>query len=114
MGCTRNWFRGCRFLLDTSSASACLFLRSGATAMDRENVLEDCLFLNAINSGATPLTHAMAVVAGTSPAGVLIVTGSKTGLFGANGWNATSGVIQATGGIQPTNTTFGLATALTS
>jgi hypothetical protein len=113
-GCTRNVFRGCRFMLDTSSATACLFLRSGATAMDRENIMEDCLFLNAINSGSTTLTHAMAVVAGTSPAGVLILTGSKTGLFGASGWNATSAIVYATGGVQPTNTTWGLATALTS
>lgn len=113
-GCTRNYFRLCRFMLDTSSATACLFLRSGATSMDRENIMEDCLFLNAINSGSTALTHAMAVIAGTSPAGVLIVTGAKTGMFGASGWNATSGIVFATGGAQPAASTFGLATALTS
>ena len=113
-GCTRNYFRSCRFMLNTSSATACLFLRSGATAMDRENVMEDCLSLNAINSGSTTLTHAMAVVAGTSPAGVLILTGQKTGLFGASGWNATASIVYATGGAQPSASTYGLATAQTS
>lgn len=114
VGCTRNYWRYCRFMLNTSSATACLFLRAGATTMDRENVMEDCLFLNAINSGSTALTHAMAVVAGTSPAGVLILTGAKTGLFGASGWNATSGIIFATGGPVPAASTYGTGLVLTS
>lgn len=114
-GVTRCTFRNCRFELNTSSATACLFLRSGATAMDRENTLEDCLFVNATASGSTTLTHAMAITTGTSPAGMLILTGGKTGLIGASGWNTTaSGNVFATGGAQPTNTTWGLATAVTS
>ena len=114
-GVARNTFRNCRFELDTSSATACLFLRSGATAMDREQTFEDCLFVNAVSSGSTTLTHAMAVATGTSPAGMIILTGSKTGLIGASGWNTTaSGNVFATGGNQPTNTTWGLATAVTS
>jgi len=109
---TRNWFRGCRFMLDTSSATVCLFARGGGVGnLDRETVFEDCLFLNAIASASTTLTHAMAIATG---GGVVILTGSKTGLFGASGWNSNSGVVYATGGVQPTNTSWGLATAITS
>jgi hypothetical protein len=109
---TRNWFRECRFLLNTSSATACLFARGGGVGnLDRATVFEDCLFLNAIASGSTTLTHAMAIATG---GGVVILTGPKTGLYGASGWNTNSGVVYATGGPQPTNTTFGLATAITS
>ncbi len=109
---TRNWFRSCRFMLNTSSATACLFARGGGAGnLDRETVFEDCLFLNAIASGSTNLTHAMAIATG---GGVVLLTGPKTGLYGASGWNSNSGVVYATGGAQPTNTTFGLAVAITS
>jgi hypothetical protein len=110
--CTRNWFRNCRFELYAGAAAECLFVRGGGSGnLDREQVFEDCLFLNSIASGATTLTHGMAVATG---GGVVLLTGAKTGLFGASGWNANSGVVYATGGVQPTNTTWGLATAITS
>lgn len=114
-GVTRNTFRNCTFELYTSSATACLFLRSGATAMDREQTFQDCLFVNAVPSGATALTHAFAVVAGTSPAGCIVLSGAKTGLVGASGWNSTaSGNVFAVGGDQPTAATWGLDAAVTS
>ena len=110
--CTRNWFRTCRVMMDTSSATACLFIRGGGVGnLDRETVFEDCLFLNSIGSASTLLTHAMNIATG---GGTVLLTGSKTGLFGASGWNANSGVVYATGGVQPTNTTWGLGTAITS
>ncbi len=109
---TRNWFRNCRFMLDTSSATVCLFARGGGAGnLDRETIFEDCLFINAIASGSTTLTHAMAIVTG---GGVVILTGAKTGLFGASGWNSNASVIYATGGGQPSASTYGLATAQTS
>ena len=115
VGCTRNYFRSCRFLLNTSSTTVCLFLRAVASSMDRETVLEDCLFMVAIQSGSATLAHAFAVAAGGSPGGMIILTGAKTGMVGASGWNTTaSGNVYATGGIQPTNTTWGLATPVTS
>jgi hypothetical protein len=113
-GCTRNTFRKCQIMLDTSSATACLFLRSGATAMDRVNRFDDCVFINAVSSGSTALTHAMAITTGTSPAGMIVLSGT-TGLVGASGWNTTaSGNVFAVGGPQPTNTTWGLDVAVTS
>lgn len=109
---TRNWFRNCRFMLDTSSATACLFARGGGAGnLDRETVFEDCLFLNGIGSASTALTHAMAIVTG---GGTILLTGSKTGLFGASGWNATSGILYATGGPIPVAGTYGTAVAITS
>jgi hypothetical protein len=109
---TRNWFRGCRVVMDATSSTNFLFVRGGGAGnLDRETVFEDCLFINAIASGATTLTHGMNIATG---GGVVILTGAKTGLFGASGWNANSGVVYATGGIQPTNNTWGLATAITS
>lgn len=104
---TRNYFRGCRFMLDTTSATVALFARGGGVGnLDRETVFDDCLFMNF----GTALTHAMAIVTG---GGTVILTG-KTGVWGASGWNSSSAVVQATGGIQPTNSTWGLATAITS
>ena len=113
-GVTRNTFRGCTFMLDTTSATACLFLRSGATAMDRVQSFRDCLFINATSSGSTALTHAMAVATGSSPAGMIVLSGN-TGLIGASGWNTTaSGNVFAVGGIQPTAASWGLDVAVTS
>lgn len=114
VGVTRVQFRNCRILLNTSSATACLFIRAAASTMDREQIFEDCQFLNAIASGSTTLTHGSAIVGSGSPGGTVILTGSKTGVFGASGWNSTSASIYATGGIQATNSTWGLATAITS
>lgn len=113
-GVTRNTFRNCQVMLDTSSATACLFLRSAATAMDRVNRFDSCVFINAVSSGSTALTHAMAVATGSSPAGMIVLSGT-TGLVGASGWNTTaSGNVFAVGGPQPTNTTWGLDVAVTS
>ncbi len=100
---TRNWFRGCRFLVDTSHATNCLFARGGGAGnIDRETVFEDCLFINAIGSGSTTLTEAMAIVTG---GGILIMTGSKTGLIGASKWNATATILWQTGGNNSTGVT---------
>ena len=109
---TRNWFRNCRIMLDTSSATVCLFVRGGGAGnLDRETIFEDCLFLNCIGSASTALTHAMAIATG---GGTVVLTGSKTGLFGASGWNTNSAVVYATGGPVPVNTTYGTAVAITS
>lgn len=110
--CTRNYFRGCRFMLYSGAAAECLFVRGGGAGVnDRETVMEDCLFLNAIASGAITLTHAFNYVTG---GGTIILTGAKTGMFGASGWNANASVIYATGGIQATAASWGLAQSLSS
>ena len=115
-GVTRATFRRCVFnLYTTGDTSKCVFLRAPAGSMDRTQVFDDCLFDNATDSGATSLAHAFVVAAGGSPAGGIVLTGAKTGLHGCTGWNTTaSGNVFATGGIQATNTTWGLATAVTS
>lgn len=108
---TRNHFRKCIFELFTNHASNCLFARGGGVGnLDREQIFEDCLFLNCIDSSSTNLTHAMAIATG---GGLVLLTGN-CGMVGASGWNANSGVVKATGGAQPSATTYGLALAQTS
>lgn len=108
---TRNHFRNCRFELFTSHATNCLFARGGGAGnLDREQIFENCLFINSIASSSTTLTHAMSIATG---GGVVLLVG-LCGLYGASGWNANSGVVVATGGGQPSASTYGLATAQTS
>ena len=108
---TRNHFRKCLFELFTSHATNCLFARGGGVGnLDREQIFEDCYFLNSIASSSTLLTHAMNIATG---GGVVLLIGA-CGLYGASGWNANSGVVVATGGAQPSASVYGLATAQTS
>ena len=106
---TRNHFRKCIFELFTSHASNCLFARGGGVGnLDREQIFEDCLFLNAIDSSSTNLTHAMAIVTG---GGLILLTGN-TGVVGATGWNATNSILRAAGGALPL-VTFGTSVQIT-
>lgn len=107
---TRNHFRNCRFELFTSHASNCLFARGGGAGnIDREQIFENCLFLNCIDSSSTNLTHAMAIVTG---GGAIVLTGN-TGVIGATGWNATNSILRAVGGAIPVVGSYGLAVQIT-
>lgn len=75
-GATRNLFRRCRFSMYTNHATNCQFLRAAAGSMDRWQEFVDCKWLNAIASGSTTLTQAFTVVAGGSPAGGVILSGT--------------------------------------
>jgi hypothetical protein len=109
---TRNHFRNCRFLLYTNHATNCQFLRSAAGAIDRYQIFEDCLFLNAIDSGSTALTQAFTVAASGSPAGGVLLVG-KTAVIGATDWNsADSGNVSALG-YTVTTATAGLSADVT-
>ena len=110
-GAVRNVFRGCRFLLYTNHATNCQFLRAAAGSMDRYQIFKDCDFINAIDSGSTPLTEAFTVVSGGSPAGGILL--KNCSIQGAIDWNATdSGNVTALGG-SITSATEGLATDVT-
>ena len=112
-GATRNIFKRCIVQLNTSSATACLFLRAVAGSMDRFQYFIDTIFENVVQSGSTTLTHGMAVAASGSPSGGIVLAGT-TGMVGASGWNTTNaGNIYAVGGVQPTAGSWGLATAVT-
>jgi len=106
---TRNYFRNCRIMLYTSHATNCVFLSAPAGSQDRYTTFEDCLFLNAIDSGSTLLTAALSVVA--NGGGVLLARG--TSFRGATYVNTTdSGNVLAMGA-SPTHNTVGLAVAVT-
>ena len=108
---TRNWFRRCRILMYTSSATNCAFVRAPANSTDRDTVFEDCLFSNAIDSGSTSVTNAFVVAAG---GGGFILFGN-TALHGfGTGWNSTnSGNVWFATGNTPTAASVGLAVAVT-
>jgi hypothetical protein len=113
-GVRRNIFDRCRVQCWTSHASYHNFLRSAATAMDRWNEFRDCEFLNYYTAAGlgTLLTQAFVVAAGTTPAGVVLLTG-KTAGWGFTDWNsADSGNVIAMGDSITTNS-FGLGSAVT-
>jgi hypothetical protein len=111
-GATRNWFRGCRFLCYTNHATNHQFIRAAAGSMDRYQVFEDCLFLNAIDSGSTALTQAATIAASGSPAGGVLLVG-KTAVIGATDWNATDAGNVSALGYSVTSATVGLGTDVT-
>ena len=108
---TRNWFRRCRVLTYAGAAAENLFLRVPATTIDRFLAFEDTVFINPVASGATNLTEA-AIISSTAGGAVLLI--GTTAVLGASGWNSTaSGNVYAMLAT-PTNSTFGLAVAVTS
>lgn len=109
----RNIIRNCIITTYTNHATNNVFLRVPASTIDRFLLLEDCKFLNPIDSGSTALTQAAVIAAGGSPAGTVMLVGSKTGIFGATDWNSTdSGNVTAINGTV-TAATYGLAVDVT-
>lgn len=107
-GCARNVFRNCIFPTYSSTAGRA-FVTVGADSIDRFVEFDNCKFINAINSGATTMTEALSVAAGTSPNGMILLSGNSY-VVGATDWeaNAESARVYITGGA-PTNNTSGLA-----
>jgi hypothetical protein len=106
-GCARTMFRRCVF--PTYSASGANFFVIGdADGWDRFITFEDCMFINAVQSGATAMTEALSVAAGTSPSGLMLLKNCT--VVGATDWEATSesGRVYIDGAA-PTNNTSGLA-----
>jgi hypothetical protein len=106
-GCARTVFRRCIFpTLSTSGDGFHVIV--DADAIDRWVSFEDCMFINAIDSGATTLTESFSVAAGTSPSGLVLLK-NCTGV-GITDWEATSESARVyIDGAAPTNNTSGLA-----
>ncbi|MHA2066757.1 MAG: hypothetical protein ACXABY_20485, partial [Candidatus Thorarchaeota archaeon] len=85
-GATRNIFRRC-IIPTYADADTHQFVTQAASAIDRFNIFEDCLFYNAVNSGATTMTEALDIATGGSPAGGFILWGNNT-IVGATEWDA--------------------------
>jgi hypothetical protein len=105
-GCARTIFRDCLF--PTYGTTNHVFVIVDADGIDRWVLFERCKFINAIQSGATALTEAFAVAAGTSPGGLVLLKDCT--LVGATDWEASgeSGRVYIDGAA-PTNNTSGLA-----
>lgn len=67
----RNVFRNCIFPLMTSAAGVLGILGTGNGCVDRSNVFENCMFLNAVSSTSTVMT-VLASFTTASPGGNLI------------------------------------------
>ena len=105
-GCARTIFRRCLF--PTYGTTNHVFVIVDADGIDRWVLFEECSFINAVASGATALTEALAVASGTSPSGLVLLKNCT--LVGATDWEASgeSARVYIDGGA-PTNNTSGLA-----
>lgn len=102
----RNVFSRCIFPCLTSSATALFIKTAAAAALDRDQVFEDCSFVNQIQSTSTTMTVAISMAAS---AGGLLELKSCT-LIGATKWGDTAALAQTyVDGGPPTAATTGLA-----
>lgn len=110
-GAARNQFIDCVVPRYTSSAGSLFIVGSGAACMDRFQLFERCLFINAIKSGSTGLTAATTLAA--SAGGMIFLKDSS--LVGATDWgsDATTFAQMYIDGGPPNTSTSGLAVACT-
>lgn len=102
-GTPRNTMRQCIFQALVSSSSAA-FINVGAAAMDRYLLLDDCSFINCVDSTATAM--AAAILANAAAGGSIIVSPTCT-FLGATAI-ATTGPVYVAGAV-PTATTSNIA-----
>lgn len=100
---TRNRFKDCLILAYADNAGH-LFIKAGATSIDRFVIFENCIFSNPLQSAATTMTEA---IDGNAAAGGYILLKNCT-LIGATDWEGTQ-TITYIDGAAPTGNTSGLA-----
>lgn len=81
----RNVFRRC-IIPTYADANTHQFIKTAATAMDRFQIFDNCIFYNAVDSAATNMTEAFDLATPTSPAGGIILHNCT--LVGATEWDA--------------------------
>ena len=86
-GTPRNVFKNCLFPFD-SGDGATLGVKAGAGGIDRFQLFDRCMFINAINSAGTAMTALGAISAPTSPAGMIVY--HDCGLVGISEWEGTT------------------------
>lgn len=86
-GTPRNVFQNCSFLMDASASSPFHILATGAAAIDREQLLQDCSFMNSIKSGATTIA-AVGSMTSASPGGYVLLKSCTS--VGATKWGDTN------------------------
>lgn len=88
-GTPRNIFRGCTFPVDTTAATPLGVLCTGASAIDRWQRFDNCLFLNAMSSGATAQT-AIVSMTSASPGGLIAMNNCGFLGDGSTNWGDTN------------------------
>jgi hypothetical protein len=86
-GCARNIFENCVFPF-LASAATVLGVKALSGAIDRFQLFNQCLFINAIKSTGVSMTGLGSVGAPTSPAGMLVYKNST--LVGIAEWEQTT------------------------
>ncbi|MFA5901423.1 MAG: hypothetical protein WC829_20160 [Hyphomicrobium sp.] len=110
-GTPRNVFERCIFPALTSSATALFGIATGAAAMDRFQLFQDCSFINALKSTGIAMTAGFAF-SSASPGGLLLMKTCTA--IGLTKWGDTNALANMyVDGGAPTAATTGLALAPT-
>jgi hypothetical protein len=88
-GTPRNVFRDCTFPMATTAATPLSILCTGASAIDRWQRFDNCLFLNAMSSGATAQTQIVSMT-NASPGGYLAMNNCGFVGDGNTNWGDTN------------------------
>lgn len=105
-GTPRNIFKGCSFLVDASAETPLHILGTGASCIDREQLFQDCTFMNSIKSGATGLT-VVGSLTNAAPGGYIVLKQCTS--VGATKWGDTNFLANSyVDGGAPTAATTGL------
>lgn len=86
-GAARNRFKHCTFPIMTSNAGALGILGSGAACCDRFTLMEDCTFINAVDSSSTQMT-VLGSFTSASPGGNVVFR--RSAVVGATKWGDTN------------------------
>lgn len=83
----RNLFDRCQFYMDASANSPLHILGTGAACVDRDQLFQDCTFMNAIKSAGTTINEVGSFTS-SSPGGYVVVKSCTT--VGATKWGDTN------------------------
>jgi len=103
----RNIFRNCTFPFQTSAAGVLGILLTGAGAVDRWNLFENCSFINNIKSTSTQMT-VLTSMTNAAPGGLLLMNQCVS--LGITEWGDTNGLANTYVNMSaPTAATGGIA-----
>lgn len=84
--CARNTFKGCQ-IHTFAEAATHQFILAAASAMEKDQIFENCFFINPDGGGATTMTEAISINA-TQNGRILLL--GYTGVEGASDWEASA------------------------
>lgn len=83
----RNAFRRCLFVMDASTSYPLHILGTGAACIDREQIFDNCIFMNSIASGGTTISE-VGSFTNAAPGGLVAMHNCYT--VGATKWGDTN------------------------